>query len=223
MVAARPQGHQEEPTVFRCFACLLAVVVVGLGGCASGPRLSVDPSQAEFPFGASVRADGRLDVREWSTARRLTVDLSDGRRIEVHLQRDRRSFAFAFEGLGDTSIRPVRPVVLMDLWGNRTSRWDDNDWWIRIGRDDCWARGGWGEGDCAQIVPGLEANNLPLQRDQALEIVADFDALRFDESYDDMIGLAFRFVDDTGAQVGIWPLRAEIEDPSTWAPISLAH
>lgn len=202
---------------------LLALPLFLLAGCSAMPRLALDPSQAEFPFGGPVRVDGGIDEAEWASARRLHVDLPDGRRIDILMQRDRDHFQFAFVGLGRIASRRVEPEVLMDLWGNQTSTWDSNDWWIRIGFDDCWARGGYGEGDCAQVLPGLEANNLPVQRDQAVEIQAEFLEMRFDENYDQMIGLAFRFVDETGRQVGIWPLRAEVDDPSTWAAVSLAH
>lgn len=202
---------------------LCTLVTLAIAGCASGPRLSVGPSQAEFPFGNPVRADGGVDPTEWVTARTLTVRLADGRSVDVLMQRDRENFNFAFVGLDGPANRRVEPEVLLDLWGNRTSTWDQNDWWIRIGLDDCWARGGWGEGDCAPLLDGIEANNLPLNDGEAVEVSVSFDFMGFDENYDSTIGMAFRFVDDTGQQVGVWPLRAEVDDPSTWAPVSLRH
>jgi len=201
----------------------LLSVVVGLAGCASSPRLRLDPSRAEFPYGGPVDVDGRVDTAEWAAARRIEVDLPEGRRVEIFVQRDREHFQFAFVGLDGAAVRAVQPEVLLDLWGNRASTWDTNDWWIRIGLDDCWARGGWGEGDCAQVLTGLEATNFPLAPGQAIEVTAEFREMEFDENYDALIGLAFRFVDDRGVPVAVWPLRAEVEDPSTWAPVSLSH
>ena len=202
---------------------LLTCTLIFLAGCSAGPRLNVAPDRAEFPYGESIDVDGRIGPNEWAAARRLEVVLPGGRDVEILMQRDRHHFQFAFVGLGEPGPRTVVPEVLMDLWGNRSSTWDDNDWWIRIGRDDCWARGGWGEGDCAFVLPGLIANNFPLGRDEAIEIKAEFRAMRFDESYEGQIGLAFRFVDETGVPVAIWPLRAEVEDPGSWAPIALRH
>ncbi len=202
---------------------LLMVSIALFVGCSSGPRLQLDPSRAEFPFGGSIRVDGGIGAEEWAQARRIPVDLPSGRRVEILLQRDRRNFQFAFVGLDDPAPGEVRPEVLLDLWGNGSSTWDRNDWWIRIGQEDCWARGGWGEGDCRRVQPGLEANNFPLVRGQAVEVRVEFRAIGFEETYDDEIGLAFRFVDENGLEVAQWPLRAEVDDPSTWAPISLNH
>lgn len=210
-----------RPLLRRLFVVSFVLATVG---CAAGPRLTVSPSQAEFPFAPTpVRVDGRVESSEWAAARSVNVDLADGRRIRVLMQRDRTRFEFAVVGLDGPAIRRVEPQVLFDLWGNRTSTWDDNDWWVSVGQRICFDRGGWDDGDCGRVVPGFEANLFPLERGQAVEIAAEFDAMGFDENYENPIGLAFRFVDDTGRQVGIWPLRAEVEDPSTWAPISLRH
>lgn len=212
------------PVVARGVPMLVVfVLVLGFAGCAGAPRLRLDPSQAEFPYGGQVVVDGRIDATEWASARRIKVRLPEAREVEILVQRDREHFQFAFVGLDQTASRRVEPEILLDLWGNRASIWDTNDWWIRIGLDDCWARGGWGEGDCAQVLTGLDANNFPLAPDQAIEVTAEFREMEFDESYDALIGLAFRFVDDRGVPVAVWPLRAEVEDPSTWAPVSLAH
>ena len=208
----------------RCPTLAVVAVVVAMTGCAAGPRLSLDPTQAEFPFsGQPIVVDGRLGAREWDAARRIESTLPDGRTIGVLMQRDREHFQFAFTGLDQPAPRPVWPEILIDLWGNRSSTWDSNDWWIRIGELDCWARGGWGEGECRENQAGLEANNPPLARGEAVEVSVAFRELRFDESYDDEIGLAFRFVDDLGSQIAVWPLRAEVARPDTWAPISLNH
>ena len=202
-----------------CF--LLGLVLVA--ACSNGPRLQVDPSQAEFPFGAKIHVDGQIEGGEWANARDLHVDLPDGRRVGIKLQRDRSNFYFAFSGLDAFAGQEVHPEIHFDLWGNGGAQYDSNDWWFSIARELCWTRGGYGEGDCGHVLPGWQANVLPLSTGQVVEVSISFDAIRFAENYDGIIGLAFRFVDVNGAEVGIWPLRADVRQPSTWAPISLRH
>lgn len=201
-----------------------AVLVLALAaGCTPGPRLNVGPSQAEFPLGTTIEPDGRIGADEWSAARSLSVVLPDGRRIGILMQRDRDHFQFAFVGLGVPAPRGVHPEILLDLWGNAASTWDDNDWYIGIDDEDCWQQGGWRDPSCAYVMPGLIANNFPIGREEAIEVQADFREMGTDESYDGRIGLAFRFVDETGREVAVWPMRAQIDDPDTWASIALRH
>lgn len=209
------------------FLVLLLVLVVA-AGCAKSPHLRVAPDQAEFPFGRPIDVNGEVEAGEWTSARDLQVDLPDGRRVTIGLQRDRANFYFVFAGLDVDVGLDVHPEILLDLWGNGSDRLDDDDWWFAIDRELCWARGHIGEGDlqkvdCGRIAPGWQANTLPLARDQELEVAITFDAVRFNESYDGTIGMAFRFVDASGTQVAIWPLRADPRRPSSWAPISLRH
>ena len=198
-------------------------VLFALSACGGAPRLQVDPTHAELPFGARVHVDGRLESDEWAHARKLLVNLPDGRTVGVLLQRDRSNFHFAFDGIDGPSYAEVYPEILFDLWGNGGDSYDSNDWWFSIARELCWTRGGYGEGDCGRVLPGWEANTFPLARGQAVEVAITFAAIQFGESYDGMIGLAIRFVDESGRQVAIWPLRAEVRRPGTWAPVSLRH
>lgn len=202
--------------------CLWIGLVV-FTGCTNAPRLQVDPTQAEFPFGESIDVDGQAGVQEWASARELHVDLPDGRRVTIAIQRDRSSFQLAFAGLDTYAGLEVHPEIFLDLWGNGSDSYDTNDWWFSIDRELCWTRGGYGEGDCGRIFRGWQANPLPLSTGQVVEVDIEFDAIGFAESYDGTIGLAFRFVDVNGDQVAIWPLRANVRQPSSWAPMSLRH
>lgn len=211
-------------TMSKLLRTLAIAPLLGLVACAAGPRLQVDASRAEFPFtDATVRVDGQVEIEEWAVARELTVDLPDGRLVRILLQRDRSAFHFAFLGLDEFASREVHPEILFDLWASGGESFDSNDWWFSIGRRLCWQQGGTDERECGRVPAGWEANVLPLSRGQSVEVSITFDALRFGESYDDTIGLAFRFVDSTGAQVAMWPLRGELRRPGTWAPMSLRH
>ena len=216
--------HVRWGSPSRLLFLFVPALLGSLVGCADGPRLRLEPDQAEFPFTDSVvSVDGRLEDAEWGLARRLPVDLPDGRTIEVLLQRDRSHFYFAFDGLGRPAPLEVHPEILLDLWSDGGESFDGNDWWFSVDRILCWTRGGYGEGDCGRVLPGWQANLLPVAREQAVEVQISFDAIRFSETYEDRIGLCFRFLDANGGEVAIWPFRAEVRRPGTWAEVSLEH
>jgi hypothetical protein len=207
---------------------LLAAISAAILGLA---RLSSDSDAAgtvlAIPVGAPARIDGSVKTGEWADADSLAIAVGPGWIVPVLLKHDGLTLYVAFTNLVHSS-RERYPEIFLDIDGDRSMRWSQDDWWLHASYSDCYARGRMDDYEtCAQVQTGWSANNFPL-RSGTVEFRVDlgYFGVRSDTSRAGPgFGLAFDVMEDVNGErvSSVWPTTGQVLMPYSWAHACLSR
>jgi hypothetical protein len=197
------------------------VTASGAGGtaaAASAPGQAAD--EPAIPRGVAPILDGTLGVDEWSDAASATIQVEDGWDIDIRYKHDGSHLYVAFGNLKPAEGKELYPEILVDVQGDASAEWSDDDWWIHISYNDCDSKGRPNVWQCAKEKPGWSANNFPLSVPGVVEARISWETLGVDPRTTKSLGLAFD-VTDTRKDYYLWPGGATLDSPRTWASVRL--
>jgi len=221
-----------HPTLLRCaaIATLLAVGCTRQSG--AGPTSSTAPAAAadsEPPAltgsaklairrGAPVTIDGRAAPAEWDDAGTLSVEIAPGWTSTVRYKHDGTNLLVAFANLGSGRGTFVYPEVVLDAKNDGGLVWGPDDWWFHASWADCWAHGSYNDYEScrSEAKPPFEANNYTDQKvaPEWIELQIPMGTVLLTP------GSAFRMafvLTDTRRDYSLWPIRAQLGIPASWA------
>jgi hypothetical protein len=192
----------------------------GTGGltAASAPDGAAD--QPAIPRGAAPTIDGTLGAGEWSDAASAAIQVEDGWEIGIRYKWDDANLYVAFSNLKPAEGKELYPEILVDVQGDASPEWSDDDWWIHISYNDCDSKGRPNVWQCAKEKPGWSANNFPLSVPGVVEAQISWETLGLVPDAGKSLGLAFD-VTDTRKDYYLWPAGAALDSPKTWASVRL--
>jgi hypothetical protein len=167
-----------------------------------------------IPLGSAPRVDGIIQPDEWNDCNTAFIGIEEGWLVKVLFKRDSANFYFCFMNLKHNN-KELYPEILMDVKSDRSSEWEEDDWWFHASYQDCEAMGSYNIWDCSPAKEGWSANNFPLDSASVIEIQISFDKINFQPDTDKSIGIAFN-VTDTRQAYYFWPVNAKMESPDTW-------
>lgn len=178
--------------------------------------------ELEVPYSYDVVIDGVMHPGEWESSGHVDIDLGSGKYTRVFFAHDLNTMFFAFAGHLE-SENALFPEVLIDALNNKSSSWDDDDWWFHVSATDCDAVG----------MPST-FNHCLLDHDDwdaepnILNDAVITDTVEIGISLEKLgvlapingFGIAFRTTNIITSTY-YWPETAYLGDPSTWATFKL--
>jgi len=179
----------------------------------------VGPEKLEVRRGVAVTADGRAAPGEWDDAAELTIEVAPGWSSTVRYKHDGTNLLVAFANLGSKSGDAfVYPEVVLDPKNDGGLVWGADDWWFHASWADCWAHGSYNDYKSCNsgAKPPFEANNYTDQK-----VAPEWIELQIPMSTVQLApGSSFRLgfvVTDTRREYFLWPARAQLGVPASWA------
>ncbi|MFZ4740211.1 MAG: T9SS type A sorting domain-containing protein [Bacteroidales bacterium] len=171
--------------------------------------------------------DGHYNYQEWSDADTASINLIDGRFINVKFKRDNTAFYFVFYGpiASYGGGYAMFPEVAFDPLHNKGNVWQSDDQWFHVSYTDCsniglpdvWA-------NCIGTQPdwtGIPNFSMSLQPD-TIEMAIPFAKLQLNIQTTDTIGFCLMTNTSTGTPndiVRTWPQSSNKQIPQSWAKI----
>jgi hypothetical protein len=213
--ASRPPAQQTTAE-----AALTASGAAGTGALITASAPGPAAHQPVIPHGVAPTMDGALGAGEWSDAASARIQVEDGWEIGIRYKRDASNLYVAFSNLKPAEDKELYPEILVDVRGDASPEWSDDDWWIHISYNDCESKGRPNVWQCAKDKPGWLANNFPLSVPGVVEAQISWQTLGLDPSINKSLGLAFD-ITDTRNVYYFWPAGAALDSPRTWASVRL--
>ena len=177
--------------------------------------------------------DGHYNYQEWSDADTASINLFDGRFINVKFKRDNTAFYFVFYGpIGSYGGGyAMFPEVVFDPLYNKGNVWQSDDQWFHVSYNDCSSIGSpdaWT--NCIGTQPdwtGIPNFSMsPNFQPDTIEIEIPFVKLQLNIQTTDTIGFCLMTNTSTGTIndiVRTWPQSANKQIPQSWAKIVIDH
>lgn len=176
------------------------------------------PDTLEIRRGAAIEVDGRAAPGEWDDAATVTVEVAPGWTSTVRYKHDGSNLLVAFANLGSGRGTFVYPEVLLDAKNDGGLVWGADDWWLHASWADCWAHGSYNDYDScrSEAKPPFEANNYVDQSraPEWIELRIPMATVLLTPS--SQFRLAF-VLTDTRRDYSLWPARAQLGIPASWA------
>lgn len=172
----------------------------------------------DIPFATTPSVDGVVSPGEWIDANSKPIVLGSGDKVSVLFKHNGQSLFFAYQGNLESAIR--FPEILLDVLNNKSTEWDENDWWFHASATDCEFQGDHSTyTNCEVEKTGWRAAPNMTQGGDAtdtIEIEIPFALIGIDAAkLPATIGLSLE-VTNTFSAWEHWPSTAAIDDPSTW-------
>ena len=163
--------------------------------------------------------DGQAAPGEWDDAGELTMEVAPGWTSRVRYKHDGQNLLVAFANLGSAAGDAfVYPEILLDAKNDGGLVWGPDDWWFHASWADCWSSGKYNDYEScrSEEKPPFEANNYTDQKAAPawIEIQVPMSAVQLTP------GAPFRIafvVTDTRREYFLWPQRAQLGIPASWA------
>jgi len=224
---------RPSPALLGCAALATCLATGCKAQSGAGPTSTADPEPAagrgpaaptagpeklEIRRGTPITIDGRAAQGEWDDAATLTVEVAPGWTSTVRYKHDGSNLLVAFANLGSGRGTFVYPELVLDARNDGGLVWGADDWWFHASWADCWAHGSYNDYDScrSEAKPPFEANNyvdraqapewIELQIPMATVLLTPSSAFR----------LAF-VLTDTRREYSLWPARAQLGIPASWA------
>lgn len=189
---------------------------------------SVSPAMAQeslsIPFDTPATIDHFASPGEWDGTVKRLIQHASGRSTTVSLKHDGQKLFARFEGnLGSSVIR--FPEILIDTRNEKSSEWDNNDWWFHVSASDCESVGKPADySTCAAVKPSWQAEPNMGASGEVIDTIEIAIPLAFiglnAVTFPYTMGLALE-VTNTATNWEYWPAAADVNDPSTWANATL--
>lgn len=173
-----------------------------------------------IPHASTPIIDGTLSSGEWEGADTISISILGGaQEVKVLFMHDSANLHFAYLGNLE-SVSARYPEVLLDIDNDKSSSWEDDDWWFHVSATDCEYQGQHSNYDsCMAVRPNWTANSNfaagpPIT--DTVEIQIPFATIGLDINTVDTIGISLE-VTNTFSAWEHWPSSAVLGDPSTWA------
>lgn len=196
------------------------IFIITLAVCSSAPAQEKIKPLTRIEEKNTITIDGRLSEPEWKQAGTVQIKVREGWTVTVAYMQDGENLYFAFSNVKLEEKTELYPEVLLDTGNEKTSAWDNNDWWFHTSYSNCEGKGKFNDYTSCKKgeKEGWTGNNFPLEKDRAVEIKVKKSLIQVSEG--DMVGMAFN-VTDTQKNWYFFPAAATMEQPGSWMTVKL--
>jgi hypothetical protein len=185
----------------------------------TAPKAPSGPEKIEVRRGAAVTVDGRAAPGEWDDAGEVKVEVAPGWTSTVRYKHDGTNLLVAFANLGSKAGDAfVYPEVVLDAKNDGGLVWGPDDWWFHASWADCWSHGSYNDYEScrSEEKPPFEANNYVDQRvaPEWIELQIPLSTVQLTPSSSFRLGFVLT---DTRREYMLWPARAQLGIPASWA------
>jgi CubicO group peptidase (beta-lactamase class C family) len=177
-------------------------------------RMEGSPPKIQIPRGRPINVDGVTDSNEWSDAGEVMIKADGEWLIPVRVKHDGENMLFAFLGLRSGITRV--PEIVIDTKHDKTTKWNEDDWWFHASGRDCAASGRFNDyTTCVLDAREWSATNVRgMTFPVVMEVLIPMKLLGVAPGH--TIGIAFN-VTDTRMVWRFWPAGAQLAQPASWA------
>ena len=173
--------------------------------------------QINIPYGISPVIDGIISSDEWTDADSVTINVQPFWDVKVLYKHNDSCLFFLFKGLVKTGYGERYPDVMLDIYNDKSTTWNPDDWWLHASYNDCECVGNYNDWtSCQPEHIGWTANNFPLSAPGIIEMEITYAKIGISNLSEDTIGISLE-VSDTYNDYNYFPNGALIDNPSTWA------
>jgi hypothetical protein len=147
--------------------------------------------------------DGVKSAGEWDDAAMTQFAVALGWNVPVFAKHDAHYVYFDFEGVTHRDGR-LFPEILVDSRKTQSAAWQKGQWWLHVSNNLCAGNGApsvyesKGKSLCGRRRAGWDANSLPDDHTEIIEVKISFARLGIVYSLGTKIGLALDMTDATG-------------------------